>query len=121
MSQLVEMVPVPASTRFPVEVVPPEGFDPEDPSTWPAVDGRLEWVAGRLWFLPPCGDEQAGTVAGLSAVLVAWTTTHRSFRARTNEAGMILGGETRGADGALWRAEHALGLPRFNRHPPVLA
>src|SRR5439155_903143 len=36
-----ETIPVPASVRFPVEVEPPEGFRPEDPESWPRIDGRL--------------------------------------------------------------------------------
>jgi len=42
-----DTIPVPRSVRFPVELVPPDGFDPERLETWPRVDGRLEWVEGR--------------------------------------------------------------------------
>src|SRR5438128_9527336 len=34
---------------------PPEGFRPEEPASWPRIDGRLEWVGGRLLYMPPCG------------------------------------------------------------------
>ena len=32
---------VPASVRFPVELEPPEGFRPEEPASWPRIDGLL--------------------------------------------------------------------------------
>ena len=50
---------LPGTVRYPVELVPPEGFDPARVETWPRIDGRLEWVEGRLLFMPPCGERQA--------------------------------------------------------------
>src|SRR5437773_12402391 len=58
-----ETFPVPGSVRFPVELTPPDGFDPARLETWPRVAGRLEWVRGRLLYMPPCGDRQQYTVA----------------------------------------------------------
>src|ERR1700745_2694042 len=55
-----ETIPVPASVRFRVEPEPPEGFRPEDPASWPRIDGRVEWIGGRLLYLPPCGWIQQG-------------------------------------------------------------
>jgi len=117
-----DTIAVPSAVRFPVELTPPEGFDPARLVTWPRVEGRLEWVEGRLLYMPPCGGLQQGTVTDLVAVLAAWVRSHPEFFVGTNEAGMLLGSNTRGADGAIWRrAElgpiHA-GLPRV---PPVLA
>ena len=48
-----ETIPVPSSVPFPVELEPPEGFRPEEPASWPRIDGRLEWVGGRLLYMPP--------------------------------------------------------------------
>ena len=53
---------LPGTTRYPVELVPSGGFDPARVETWPRIDGRLEWVEGRLLFMPPCGERQALTV-----------------------------------------------------------
>jgi len=54
----VETVPVPGSVRFPVELTPPDGFDPARLETWPRVEGRLEWLADpRLPDLAPRVDE----------------------------------------------------------------
>lgn len=107
---------------FPVELEPPQGFMPEHASTWPVVAGRLEWVEGRLLFIPPCGRDQAQTVSDVVAVLVAWAHDKRSLAVCSNEAGMKLGDDVRSADAAVWRAEDlpddADMLPRM---PPLLA
>src|SRR5207247_2671390 len=55
-----ETIRVPAAVRFPVELAPPEGFRPEDPASWPRIDGRLEWGGGRLLYMPPRGVVQQG-------------------------------------------------------------
>ena len=49
---------LPGTVRYPVELVPPEGFDPARVETWPRIDGRIEWVEGRLLYMPPCGERQ---------------------------------------------------------------
>ena len=95
-----ETIPVPGCVRFPVELTPPEGFDPGRPETWPDVAGRLEWVAGRLLYMPPCGDRQPATVLDVVMVLGNWVRSHPEFFAGTGEAGIRLGDDTRGADAA---------------------
>ena len=117
-----EMISVPRAARFPIELRVPRGFRPDDPSTWPRLDGRLEYVGGRLLYMPPCADMQADVVPSIVALLVTWAQTHPEFVVSTNEAGMILGGDTRGADAAVWRrAEVAPYTGKYRRVPPVLA
>ena len=57
-----ETITLPRAVRFPVELLPPEGFDAERLETWPRVAGRLEYVEGRLLFMPPSGDVQQDVV-----------------------------------------------------------
>ena len=107
---------------FPLALRPPPGFRPDDPATWPRADGRLEYRDGRLWLLPPCGDEQQDVAASLVGILEPWSATHPDFVVGANEAGMILGGEARGADAAVWRRADA--SPRtggWRPSAPVLA
>jgi Uma2 family endonuclease len=117
-----ETIPVPRAIRFPVELIPPEGFDPERLETWPKVEGRLEYVNGRLLFMPPCGALQQDTVADVVTALGVWVRAHRAFVVSTNEAGILLRGSARGADAAVW-ARGALGpyTHQFRRVPPILA
>jgi Uma2 family endonuclease len=107
--------------RFPVELRAPAGLSPEDPGTWPRVEGRLEYVGGRLLYMPPCGDVQE-VVMDVAFVLRSWAQGHPDFVIGGNEAGMILGGDVRGADAAVWRRSdlqpHTGG---FRRVAPVLA
>jgi Uma2 family endonuclease len=117
-----ETIRVPASVRFPIELEPPEGFRADDPATWPRVEGRLEWVEGRLLYMPPCGELQPFTVGDLTFTLGSWAQSHPGFVFGTNEAGMLLGSDVRGADAAVWRradlgAIHA----GVSRVPPLLA
>jgi hypothetical protein len=56
MGERAQTITLPLSVRFPVEVHQPDEFRAEDPATWPVVDGRLEYVAGRLLYTPPCGE-----------------------------------------------------------------
>jgi Uma2 family endonuclease len=115
-------IPVPASARFPIELEIPPGFDPADLVTWPRVAGRLEYVAGRLLFLPPCGLMQQGTAVDATFVLRSWSEDHPEFFVGGLEAGMLLGGDVRGADAAVWRRD-ALGPlgTGFARVEPILA
>jgi Uma2 family endonuclease len=108
--------------RFPIELRKPAGMEVADPATWPTVEGRLEVVGGRLLYMPPCADVQQDTVADVAFVLRSWSELHSGFVAGTNEAGMKLGDEVRGADAAVWRADD-LGPRdgRFRRTPPILA
>ena len=110
------------AVRFPVELRVPPDFDAARPETWPRVEGRLEYVEGRLLFMPPTGDVQQDVAIDVAYVLRSWSATHPGFVVGGNEAGMILGGDTRGADGAVWRrgdiGERTGG---YRRVPPVLA
>jgi Uma2 family endonuclease len=111
-----------AAVRFPVELRKPPGFLPDDPSTWPAVQGRLEVVGGRLFFMPPCADYQQDVAISVAVVLGSWSETRGEFVVGGNEAGMVLGGEARAADAAVWRRADV--LPRtgkLRRVPPLLA
>jgi Uma2 family endonuclease len=111
-----------SAIRLPLEMPQPEGFDPARPDTWPDVPGRLEYLEGRLLYLPPCGDAQQQTAVDLSRELSQWQEHHRVFVVGGNEAGMLLGREVRAADAAVWRRAE-LGPPTggFPRVPPVLA
>ncbi len=117
-----EVIWLPKAVRFPVELLPPDGFDPEDLGTWPSVVGRLEFTEGKLVYMPPCGDLQQDTVADVVVTLGAWVRRHREFVLATNEAGMRLGNATRAADVAVFRRKD-VGAPvgGLRRHPPVLA
>lgn len=117
-----EMVPVPRATRFPVEVEPPPGFQPDQPATWPKLPGRFEYVAGRLYYMTPCGGIQGSVVGSVAGLLEDWVANHREFHMATNEAGMNLEGDVRAADAAVWRRDQ-LGTVTsgYARVPPVLA
>lgn len=108
---------------LPLRIDAPSDFRAHDLATWPRDDGRFEYVAGKLWYMPPCGGQQQRTVADVVTVLGAWRMGAPEFILGSNEAGMLLGGEVRAADAAVWRQD-ALervvddDLPRV---PPVLA
>jgi Uma2 family endonuclease len=107
------------AVQLPIALPIPTGFDVERQETWPAVEGRLEFVRGRLEYMPPCGEVQQRVVADVVGQLWHWRSTHDDFVIGTNEAGMLLGGDVRGADAAVWRAAPA--QSGFARTPPVLA
>lgn len=110
------------AVSFPLEVPVPASFDPTRPDSWPDMPGRFEYLGGRLLFTPPSGDSQQQTAAGVVHQLMLWQEAHEGFKVGGNEAGMLLGGEVRAADAAVWRAAD-LG-PRtggFPRVAPVLA
>ncbi len=118
-----ELVPVPRlAVRFPLELPLPDGFVAEEPATWPDVEGSLELVGGRLLYMPPCADRQQYTTADVVLVLGVWRRSHTEFLVAGNDAGMLLGGDSRGADAAVWRHD-AVGSHRgrFQRVAPVLA
>jgi Uma2 family endonuclease len=118
-----ELVPVPRSAvRFPLEMRLPPGFVADQPDTWPLVDGQLEFVEGKLVYMPPSADRQQDTSVDVVTVLGTWRRSHREFIVAGNEAGMILGGETRAADVAIWRRD-AVGeyQGKYRRVAPVLA
>ena len=92
--------------RFPVELRA-EGVVPDQPLTWPAIEGRLEYVGGRLLYLPPCADFQQDVAMDVAFVLRSWSELQAGFVVGGNEAGMKLGGDVRAADVAVWRAADA--------------
>lgn len=111
-----------AALRFPCRLPVPAGFDAEDASTWPRVDGRLEFYDGALWFMPPSGEDQQDTVSDVVTELTLWRRSHPEFVVGTNEAGMKLGAEVRAADVAIWRRADLGARGRgLRRVPPVLA
>jgi Uma2 family endonuclease len=116
-----ETFPIPRAVRFPVELRPPPGFNPLDATTWPRVDGRLEYVNGKLIYMPPCGDVQQDLAVRVAGLIDRWLDDHPDFVAGANEAGMLLGGDVRGADAAIWR-RGALGphTGGYRRVPPLL-
>jgi Uma2 family endonuclease len=99
-----DTVAVPSvAIEFPLELPIPEGFDPERLETWPPVEGALEYVEGKLLYLPPGGDRQILTRGDVVGVLHAWRKTRTEFIVGGNEAGISLAGDVRGADAAVWR------------------
>ena len=117
-----DTITLPRAVRFPVELVPPEGFDAERIETWPQVLGRLEWLDGRLLFKPPCGDVQQDTVTDVVITLGVYVRAHPELILGTNEAGMHLKGATRAADAAIWRRRDVGAYTGGLRTvPPVLA
>jgi Uma2 family endonuclease len=118
-----ETLPVPRAARLPIELRPPAGFDLDDPATWPDVEGRLEYVDGRLLYMPPCGEEQQVVVAHLVFVLVEWAQRRPEFDVGANEAGMKLDRDVRAADAAVWPRPDpkARRARRFRRTAPLLA
>lgn len=117
------MTVVPRSAvALPLRMPPPDGFDPANAATWPRGPGRYEWVKGELWYMPPCGDSQQLTTVDVAFVLASWQRAHPEFCVGSNEAGMKLGGDVRGADVAVWRRTDIEPLTGgFPRVPPLLA
>jgi len=116
------MVPVPARAQFPIEVTPPDGFNPDDLATWPDEPGRFEYVEGKLLYMPPCGFVQQVVTVDVVGVLHGWGLRHPEFFIGGNEAGMALGKDKRGADAVVWRrADIDTATWGFLRVPPVLA
>ena len=118
-----EPIPIPrGGVQFPLELRPPPGFVAEDKATWPRVEGRLEFVGGRLLYMPPCGDDQQDVSVSVAWLFEPWAAAHADFVVGGNEAGMLLGGEIRGADLAVWRrADLGANTGGLRRIPPVLA
>jgi Uma2 family endonuclease len=110
-----------ANVRFPVEIRP-DGFVVDDPATWPPAEGRLEYVEGRLLYMPPCADIQQYVATDATFILRSWVASHPEFVVGSNEAGMKLGDSVRAADAAVWRRS-ALGelTGRVQHVAPVLA
>jgi Uma2 family endonuclease len=106
--------------RLPLALPEPDGFRLERPETWPQVTGRLEYVSGRIDYMPPCGEVQQRTAADVVTELNLWRRGHPAFVVGGNEAGMLLDGEVRAADAAIWRGLQRA-EPGFARTPPILA
>lgn len=107
--------------RFPVELRV-DGIEPSVPSTWPTIEGRLEYVGGRLLYMPPCADYQQDVAMDIAFALRSWSEEHHEFIVGGNEAGMKLGGNVRAADVAVWRAaDVGERTGRVRSVPPVLA
>lgn len=117
-----DSIAVPASTRFPIELEPPAGFRVDDLATWPAVDGRLEFIDGRLLWMPPCGMRQQLVAASAVRVLGDWAKPNREFLVGGNEAGLLFGDDARGAEAAVWHRQSLPARERdaFVRVPPIL-
>jgi Uma2 family endonuclease len=108
------------AVRLPLALPEPDGFEMACPETWPPVTGRLEYVGGRLEYMPPCGEVQQRTVADVVTELNLWRRRYPAFAVGGNEAGMLLGGEVRAADAAVWKNAPRAG-DGFARLAPVLA
>ena len=118
-----ESIPVPASARFPIELEAPAGFRVDDPATWPRIDGRLEYVDGRLLWMPPCGMSQQLVAVSATGLIRDWARARRGFLVGGNEAGLLFGNDARGAEAAVWHRD-MLGSTEtdaFVRVPPILA
>ena len=117
-----ETITVPAAVRFPVELEPPDGFSPDDPASWPRIPGRLEYVGGKLLYMPPCADVQQQVTVSVVGVLDRWLDDHAGFVVGGNEAGMLFGRDVRGAEAAVWpRAVLGPRTGGYVRVPPLLA
>lgn len=109
------------AVRFPVELKS-SGAEADDLSLWPRVEGRLEWVDGRLLYMPPCADVQQEVAADVVLILRSWSEQHPEFVVGGNEAAMKLGNDVRAADAAVWRtADTERSTGRLRSVPPVLA
>src|SRR5260370_15949804 len=85
----------------PIALPEPDGFAVEQSQTWPEVTGRLEYVGGRLEYMPPCGEVQQRVAVDVVTELNLWRRKHPEWVVGGNEAGMFLGGEVRAADAAV--------------------
>ena len=104
------------------ELIPPEGFDPARLETWPEAEGRLEYVDGRLLYLPPYGDLQQDTTSDIVLTLGAWVRASPAFVLGTNEAGMRRADATRAVGGVekQWDLEpFVVRVQSTNRFPHV--
>jgi Uma2 family endonuclease len=110
-----------AGIRFPIELRP-RGLRPGDPTSWPSAEGRLEYVNGKLLYMPPCADTQQYVAVDIVFVLRGWAQARPEFVVGANEAGMKLGADVRAADVAVWRrADVGAPVGRLQRVAPILA
>lgn len=116
-----EMILRRTGVRFPIELRP-AAFRADHLESWPVVEGRLEYVEGKLLFMPPCGETQQEVASDVVFILRSWSEKQRDFVVGTNEAGMKLGPDIRAADAAVWRRADVGSIGTGLRHvPPVLA
>jgi Uma2 family endonuclease len=107
--------------RFPIELRPP-AFCADEPQSWPRVEGRLEYLEGKLFFMPPCGETQQEVAGDVVFILRSWSENHQDFFVGANEAGMKLGTDIRAADAAVWRRADVASVGTGLRHvAPILA
>ena len=71
--------------------------------------------------MPPCGEEQQDVATDVTGILRAWVRAHPDFVVGSNEAGMLLDGEVRGADAAIWKRDDVGVTTGLRRKPPILA
>ena len=72
--------------------------------------------------MPPSGDIQHDVSGDVATILGKWAEQRDDFIFSTNEPGMHLGGESRGADAAIWlRSTVPAQTGKFRRVPPLLA
>jgi Uma2 family endonuclease len=72
--------------------------------------------------MPPCGDVQQDVCSDVAGILMSWLAAHPDFVVGTNEAGMMLGGDVRAADAAVWRrSEIGTRTGGLRRAAPLLA
>jgi Uma2 family endonuclease len=110
------------AVHFPIQLRVPDSFRVDDLSTWPDLAGRLEFVGGRIQYMPPCGDVQQPVCTDVTTELGNWVRTHPDFVVGSNEAGMLLGGEVRAADVGVWRrSDTDRPTGKLRRTAPVLA
>jgi len=109
------------AVTFPLRFAAPAEFVVDDPRTWPEVEGRLEYVNGRLEFMPPCGRFQQRVTVDVTTELNLWCRSTPGYIVGGNEAGMKLGDDVRGADAAIWRATGEAADHTFERTAPLLA
>jgi hypothetical protein len=71
--------------------------------------------------MPPCGERQAKTVADVVGTLFIWTRANPGFAVGTNEPGVKLGDDVRGADAVIWRRRDVPVSPGLSQETPLLA
>jgi Uma2 family endonuclease len=72
--------------------------------------------------MPPCGDDQQDVAVSVVAALHRWSRRTGDYVVGGNEAGLLLDGEARGADAAVWRrASLPARTGGFRTVAPILA
>ena len=72
--------------------------------------------------MPPSGGIQQVVAASVVGILDRWIDSHSEYVVGGNETGMLLAGEVRGAEAAVWPRAALPGIPEgYIRMPPVLA